>query len=64
MTTCVPRVPNMINYIFSTHFAALQWKASLLTAEEARSCVSGFPLTMCNCDHSSLMERDPDFWKI
>jgi hypothetical protein len=54
----------MINYIFSTHFAALQWKASLLTAEEARSCVSGFPLTMCNCDHSSLMERDPDFWKI
>jgi len=28
MRTCLPKVPNMINYIFFNPLAALQWKAN------------------------------------
>lgn len=66
MGTGVPRVPKTINYVFSKTSAAPQWKATVLTTR-TRSYVSGFPFrscdwlqhTLCNCDQSSLMEREP-----
>ncbi len=39
MRICVPRVPNMLNYIFSTaYLAGLQWKATFLRARNKALC--------------------------
>jgi hypothetical protein len=51
MKTCVPRVPNMINYIFSMHLQLSNGK-KLSLQQEIRPYVSGFPLGCC--DHNIL----------
>jgi hypothetical protein len=53
MRTCVPKVPNVINYIFSTHLQVSNGK-QLYLQQQTRPYVSGFPLGCC--DHRSLMD--------
>ncbi len=64
-TTCVPRVLNVSNYIFPTHLQLSNGKW-LSLRQETRLYVSGFCSGccdhvhfVCNCDHRSLMERNP-----
>jgi len=52
---CVPRVPNIINYIFSTHLHLYHGNRLSLSARNKALCQRH---TLCECDHSSLMERD------
>jgi hypothetical protein len=57
-------VPNTINYIFSPDLYLSNGK-QLFLQQETRPHVNGFPLgccdhsTLCSCDHSNLMEREP-----
>jgi hypothetical protein len=55
MRTCVLRVLHMSNYIFSPQLHLSNGK---LAARETMPYVNGFPVGCC--DHSSLMERDPN----
>ncbi len=59
MRTCVSRVSNMIDYIFSLHLQLSNGK-QLSLHQETRPCNNGFPLGWC--DHSSLLEREPKNW--
>jgi hypothetical protein len=69
MRTCVTIVPNMINYIYSSHLRLYNRKrlSLLMLQQETRPYINGFALgccdqstTVCNCDHNSLKERDPN----
>jgi hypothetical protein len=57
--TCVPRVPKMINNIFTIHLHLSDGK-SLSLQQETRPYDSGFRLGFCNSTISNLMERDPN----
>jgi hypothetical protein len=74
---CVPRVPNMINYIFSPKLQLSNGNWPSLQ-NGTRPYVNGFPLGFCDhstkhcvgCHHISLMEKDPKYelvdcwWRI
>jgi hypothetical protein len=59
LRTCVPRVPNLINYIFTIHLHLSDGKR-LSLQQGTRPYDSGFPLGCCNSTISNLMERDPN----
>ncbi len=59
MRTCVPRVPNMINYIFSPQLG-LSNESHWPCCKKQRPMPVAFPLG--HCDHISLMEREPQWW--
>jgi hypothetical protein len=67
---CVPRVPNMINYIFSMHLQLSNgMESDCPYIKKQRPYVSGFPIwllwsqhTMCNYNRSNLMEGNPQLW--
>jgi hypothetical protein len=66
----VPRVLNVINYIFSMHLQLFNGMGSDCPyIKKQRPYVSGFPIwllwsqhTMCNYNHNNLMEGSPQLW--
>jgi hypothetical protein len=57
MRTCVPRIPNMINYIFSRYLQLSNGKRLSNDSQKRTHGVNDFSLGCCH--HNSLMERDP-----
>ncbi len=51
--------PKVLKMIILKALAAFHWKKLLSLQQETRPYVNGFPLGCC--DHSSLMERDPNY---